>query len=175
MQRISNALAVVVALALPASAGAAPFGELPFQRVPDGAACLRPTGAPGELSRWAKGGAEVLTASSGGFGRAVLVPFGELPGCPRVAGDATGAAVVAGATEDALRVALREPGGGSFGAPVTVAAAENVFELSVAVSPHGDAVVAWAEFAYGPSRVRLRVARRAAGGAFSSPMFCTSW
>ena len=47
MQWISSALALVVALALPASAGAAPLGELPFQRVPDGAACLPPTGAPG--------------------------------------------------------------------------------------------------------------------------------
>ena len=168
-------LALLVALVLPASAAAAPLGELPFQRVPDGAACLAPTGAPGELSRWAEGGAEVLAAGADGLGRPALVPFGELPGCPRAAADASGAAVVAGATEDALRVALREPGGGGFGAPVTLAAAENVFELSVAVSPHGDAVVAWAEYDFSPRRVRIRVARRDAGGAFGAPADLVPW
>ena len=114
-------------------------------------------------------------AGADGLGRPALVPFGELPGCPRAAADASGAAVVAGATEDALRVALREPGGGGFGAPVTLAAAENVFELSVAVSPHGDAVVAWAEYAYAPRRVRIRVARRDAGGAFGAPADLVPW
>ena len=114
-------------------------------------------------------------AGADGLGRPALVPFGELPGCPRAAADASGAAVVAGATEDALRVALREPGGGGFGAPVTLAAAENVFELRVAVSPHGDAVVAWAEFDYSPRRVRIRVARRDAGGAFGAPADLVPW
>ena len=68
-------LALLIALALPA-----PLGELPFQRVKDGAACLAPTGAPGELSRWADGGAEVLAAGADGLGRPALVPFGELSG-----------------------------------------------------------------------------------------------
>ena len=149
MLRMPNALgqlAVLIALGFPSSAAAATLGELPFQRAPDGAACLAPTGAPGELSRWAEGGAEVLAARQGGLGRPELVAFGKLPGCPRGAADVSGAAVVAGATESAMRVALREPGGGSFGMPVTLGAAKNVFELSVAVSPHGDAVVAWAEW-----------------------------
>ena len=84
-------------------------------------------------------------------------------------------AVVAGATKDALRVALREPGGASFGAPVTLAAAEDVFQLSVAVSPHGDAVVAWAEFDPSPRRVRVRVVRRDAGGAFGAPVDLVPW
>ncbi|MDA0180105.1 hypothetical protein OJ997_07340 [Solirubrobacter phytolaccae] len=168
-------LAVVVALALPASADAAPLSELPFQRLPDGTACLAPTGAPAELSRWAGGGAELLTATASGLGRPTLVPLGELTGCPRADADATGAAVVAGATEDALRVALREPGGTGFGTPVTLAAAENVFDLSVAVSPHGDAVVTWAEYAFSPRRVRLRVARRDAGGSFGTPTDLVPW
>ena len=162
-------------VALPASVAAAPLGELPFQHVPDGAACLAPTGAPGELSRRDAGDTVVVSAGADGLGRPALVPFGELPGCPRAAADASGAAVVAGATEDKLRVALREPGGGGFGAPVTLAAAENVFELTVAVSPHGDAVVAWAEFDYSPRRVRIRVARRDAGGAFGAPADLVPW
>ncbi len=65
MLRMPNALgqlAVLIALGFPSSAAAATLGELPFQRAPDGAACLAPTGAPGELSRWAEGGAEVLAA-----------------------------------------------------------------------------------------------------------------
>ncbi len=173
--RTSCRPAVLVVLALPASAAAAPLGELPFQRARDGAACLAPTGAPGELSRWAEGGAEVLAAGANGFGRPALVRFGELPGCPRAAADASGAAVVAGATAGALRVALREPGGGGFGAPLTLAAAKNVFELSVAVSPHGDAVVAWAEYAFTPRRIRIRVARRDAGGTFGAPVDLVPW
>ena len=167
--------ALLIGLVLPASAGAAPLGELPFERVPRGTACLAPTGAPGELSRWAEGGAEVLAAREDGLGRPALVPFGALPGCPRAAADASGAAVVAGAPEDALRVALREPGGGGFGAPVTLAKAENVFDLSVAVSPRGDAVVVWAEYAFTPRRVRIRAARRDAGGAFGAPVDLMRW
>jgi len=173
--RAARGLTLLVALALPVSASAAPLGELPFQRVPDGTACLAPTGAPGELSRWAEGGAEVLTAGPEGFGRPALVRLGELPGCPRVDADASGAAVAAAATDDALRVALREPGSGSFGAPVSLAAAENVFELSVAVSPHGDAVVAWVEWDRGPQHVRVRVVRRDAGSRFGAPVDLVPW
>lgn len=176
MLRMPNALgqlAVLIALGFPSSAAAATLGELPFQRAPDGAACLAPTGSPGELSRWAEGGAEVLAARQGGLGRPELVAFGKLPGCPRGAANVSGAAVVAGATESAMRVALREPNGGSFGMPVTLGAAKNVFELSVAVSPHGDAVVAWAEWSSG--RVRVRVARRDAGAAFGAPTELVPW
>jgi hypothetical protein len=102
-----------------------------------------------------------------------LVALGELPGCPRVAAAPNGAAVVAGATEDAIRVALREPGDGSFGTPVTLAAAKHVFELSVAVSPHGDAVVGWAEWS--SERVRVHAARRDAGAAFGAPTELVPW
>src|SRR4051812_20814587 len=168
-------MVLVLALAAPASAAGAAFGELPFQRVRHGGACLAPTGAPGELSRWAPGGAEVLTAEGRGLGRPALVALGNLPGCPRAAAAPSGAAVVAGATRKALRVALREPGGAGFGTPLTLDAAENVFALSVAVSPHADAVVVWAEYAYRPGRVRIRVARRDAGGAFGAPADLVSW
>ena len=45
----------------------------------------------------------------------------------------------------------------------------------LAVSPDGDAVVAWAEYAFTPRRVRLRVARREAGGAFGAPVDLLPW
>ncbi len=117
----------------------------------------------------------MLTAGPYGLGHPALVAFGKLPGCPRAAGDANGAAVVAGATKDALRVALREPAGGGFAAPITLAAATNVSDLSVAVSPRGDAVVAWVEYAFRPRRVRIRVARRDAGAAFGAPVELVPW
>ncbi|MBE2320796.1 hypothetical protein DVA67_032855 [Solirubrobacter sp. CPCC 204708] len=168
-------LAMLLALAFPGSAAAAPLGEVSYQDLAKGTGCLAPTGAPGELSCWAAGGAEVLVAGVDGVGAPVRVPFGRLPGCPRVAADASGAAVAAGATDRAVRVALREPGGGGFGAPVTLAAARDVFELSVAVSPRGDAVVAWAEMAYPPRRLRMRIARRPAGGVFGPPEDLVPW
>ena len=167
-------LSLLIAVALPASASAAPLVELPFQRAPAGTGCQAPTGSPGELSRWAEGGAAVLSAGPGGLGRPALVALGELPGCPRVAANASGAAVAAGSTKDALRVALREPGSGSFGAPVTLAAARDVFDLSVAVSPRGDAVVAWAEWS-SRRQVRVQVARREAGAAFGAPTELVPW
>ena len=46
----------LVALVFPASAAAAPFGELPFRPVAGSATCLRATGVPGELVRWTRGG-----------------------------------------------------------------------------------------------------------------------
>ncbi|WP_169542158.1 hypothetical protein [Solirubrobacter soli] len=173
VNRRLRVLTLLIALALPASAGAAPLAELPFQRVADGATCMAPTGAPGEMSRWAERGAEVLGATPDGLGRPALVPLGKLTGCPRAAAQPSGAAIVAGATAGALRVALREPGAATFGAPLTLAAAKNVYELSVAVSPNGDAVVLWAE--YDAQRVRIRVARRDAGGAFGAPVELVPW
>ena len=81
-------LSLLIAVALPASASAAPLVELPFQRRQAGTGCQAPTGSPGELSRWAEGGAAVLSAGPGGLGRPAVVALGELPGCPRVAANA---------------------------------------------------------------------------------------
>ncbi|MDA0170086.1 hypothetical protein OJ998_13395 [Solirubrobacter taibaiensis] len=168
---------LLAALVFTAPAAAAPLGERPFERVPGGSACLAPTGAPGELSRRSPRGAEVLVAAAGGLGRPTVVPLGplNLDGCPRVVSDAGGAAVAAGATAREVRVALREPGGTTFGAPVTVASARDVFELSVAVSPRGDAIVAWTEWQSLPQRIRVRVARRVTGGAFGAPEELVPW
>ena len=95
--------------------------------------------------------------------------LGRLGGCPVMAADASGAAVLVGTTAAGLRVALREPGGG-WGAPVTIAAS-GVFDLEAAVSPRGDAVVGWTEWVAGTSRVRAVAAPRAAGSGHPR----TSW
>ena len=50
---------------VPAAASAAPFGELPFRPVSGTATCLRATGAPGELVRSTRNGAELLQAGAG--------------------------------------------------------------------------------------------------------------
>jgi hypothetical protein len=164
-------LAVLSVLLLPAAAEAAPYGESPPRPRPDGARCLTPTGAPGELSLWARGGVELLAADGAG----AIVPLGRVHGCPRAAADPGGAGVVAGMTAAGLRVALREPAGPGFAAPLTLAPTLDVFQLDVAVSPRGDAVVAWSELDRDLDRVRVRVARRDAGGAFGAVEDLVPW
>src|SRR5688572_10294405 len=117
MSSARRQLILLAMLAFPASAEAAPYGTLPFTRIPGGSACVSPTGAPGEILRWTEGGVELLTATADGLRSTSGVPLGSLRGCPRVAADVSGAAVAAGATARGLRVAVREPGAGGF-APV---------------------------------------------------------
>ena len=155
MSSARRQLILLAMLVFPASAEAAPYGTLPFTRLPDGTACVSPTGAPGEILRWTEGGVELLTATADGLRGTDGVPLGKLPGCPRVASDPSGAAVAAGATARELRVALRELGRGKLRRAGAVGRDRGrVFELDVAVSARGDAVVAWAERTSSPSRVR---------------------
>src|SRR4051794_6220163 len=76
-------------LLVPAPAGAAPFGELPFRTVPTAAVCVQATGAPGELSRWTPGGITVMQARADGLRDAAFVGLGQQRLCPAVAADAT--------------------------------------------------------------------------------------
>ncbi len=153
-------------LVMPASAAAAPFGELPFQPVSGGAACLRPTGAPGELMRWYEGGAEVLAVQPSGLVPITRVPLARRIACPAVASDPNGAAVIAAATRSGVRVAVREPGG-SWGKAVTLPGG-SFGDVAVGVSERGDAVVVWVE-PVERERARVRLARRAPGGGFATP------
>ena len=73
---------VVLLLALPVSAAAAPFGELPFRPVSSAATCLRPTGVPGELVRWVRGGVEVLAARPDGLTPVATVALGHVQRMP---------------------------------------------------------------------------------------------
>lgn len=167
MKRALLALAGLLALA-PATAAAAPFGELPFTPTTGPATCLRPTGTPGELVRWTSGGAELLQASATGLAPVASIPLGELRWCPLARTYPGGAGVVANNGVRGLRAAVRDPGA-AFGAPVTLSRRGGGF--AVAASARGDAVVAWIEYVGAPrdDRVRVRVARRAPGAAFGKP------
>ena len=77
MSSARRQLILLAMLAFPASAEAAPYGTLPFTRLPDGSACVSPTGAPGEILRWTEGGVELLTATADGLRGTDGVPLGE--------------------------------------------------------------------------------------------------
>src|SRR3954468_22463859 len=114
--------AALLVLAAPATAAAAPFGELPFQPVKGGVSCLRATGAPGELVAWAPDGARFVHATATGVADAGGVGVGPGPrsGGAVAAAQAGAAGVLASGvvTSSAieLAVALREPGAG-WGVP----------------------------------------------------------
>jgi hypothetical protein len=162
MPAVRSLLAFALLLAAPASASAAPFGELPFRPVESGATCLRATGVPGELVRWTRGGVELLAARSDGLTTIGTLAVGTPSQCPAVAGHANGAAVLAAPSEDGVRVVLREPGG-TWGAPATIPA-NDPYAAEAAINARGDAVVLFGEIT--EKATRLRGARRPAGGLF---------
>ncbi|RKQ91127.1 hypothetical protein C8N24_0944 [Solirubrobacter pauli] len=163
-------LITLAVLAFPAGASAAPFGELPFQSAGGAAACLRPTGAPGEVVRWVRGGVQTMTARADGLHPTGGVPLGTSTRCPDVTGHPNGAAVLAAAVTGGIRVALREPGAGSWSPPVTLKGQEYSSVADVAISPRGDVVLAWTETGEAiEARTTVRVARRPAGGTFGAP------
>lgn len=101
-----------------------------------------------------------------------------------MAADPSGHAIVAGGARArsgaVIRAALAGPGGG-FGAPVDIGRTESSStKVATAVSPRGDAVVAWSltrpvrgrRFAV---RTRIVAAVRPAGAAFGRPQFLTRW
>ena len=147
-------------LASPASAAAAPFGELPFRPVTGSATCLRATGAPGELMRWIRGGVEVCRragrARAGRHG-----PARDGGGCPAVAGHRQRRRGARGDRRAGVHVALREPGG-AWGAPVDARGQRGV-RARGAINARGDAIVLWTEYRPDCS-ARVRAARRPAGG-----------
>jgi hypothetical protein len=168
------ALALLILAAAPAAASAAPFGELAPLTVAHPARCLRATGAPGEVVRWAPGGADFLQATGSGFGAPVHVPLGDGFGdCPLATAQPSGAAVVVENTDDGIAFAVRDPGG-AWGPTQTIteAGGHTVDDPVGAVSARGDAVVAWSDTTSVGSHegARLLVARRPAGGAFGEPI-----
>src|SRR5690242_1638966 len=113
MLRILPALAVL-ALFAPATASAAPFGELPFQPVKGPAVCLQATGAPGELLRQNQTTAPFLTAGPGGLIAGGVLPTDGAQDCVAVAGWPGGGGVLAFPVnlddETWVRGFLRNPG-----------------------------------------------------------------
>ena len=187
--------ALILALALAAPAQADPFGELPFRAVPGVATCLQATGVPGELVRWTDTGIELLRADAGGLTPVGSVRLGDSVGCPEVAGQPNGAAVVAAVVREndayVVHAALRDPcrqgipgcdggprAGGAFGAPVALKVPKRGrFErlsLAVAVAPSGDALVAARQNALAKRRMHVFAFRRPAGGGFLAPQAVTA-
>ncbi|MDA0185325.1 hypothetical protein OJ997_33780, partial [Solirubrobacter phytolaccae] len=163
----------LILLAAPATASAAPFGELPFQPAGGAAACLKPTGKPGELVRWVRGGVQLMEARADGLHATGGAPLGTYTACPAVASDANGAAVLAAPLKNGVRIALREPGAVTWSAPVTLPEIQT-WGISAAVSARGDAVLAWMEGDL-EGRVRIRGVRRAAGGAVGAVEELVPW
>jgi len=159
--------AAFAALVVPASASAAPFGELPFSAADTGATCLRATGAPGELARSTRSGTRLLSVGAGGIAETDLVATGAPQGeCAQVAASPSGAGVIA-QSGSGLWVATREPG--TPPAPWTKPAklALEATRAAVAVTDSGAAIVAWLEPG-ASGRFDVRAMRRPAGGQFGA-------
>jgi hypothetical protein len=161
-------LTAAALLAIAAPAAAAPFGELPFRPVRSAAECLAPAGEAGALVRWAPGGAELLRATAAGLAPESTARLGDLSTCPVAALDASGAGVIAGTSDDGVRISTRTPGG-PWSAPLKIAG-RRVRSVAVGISPRGDAVVAWAEYAASYKTADVRIVQRVPGGAFGAPV-----
>jgi hypothetical protein len=187
--RLGLVLALALLTTVPAEAARDVFvRDSPRSAV---ATCLRPTGAPGlvgmlgPLERQTSP-YDLLRVDAGGVSVAATARLGVLGECPAVAADPSGHAIVAGAVltdrgVSLLRAALAPPGGG-FGAAVDIARSRAFpMKASAAISPRGDAVVAWPLVrdagGDGPPRFRTRVVvvLRPAGGEFGRPQFLTPW
>ena len=166
-------LAVAVLLVAPAGATAA-IGQVEPLTVRGSEDCVHATGRPGELALPATAGVRFAQATREGLQVGPRIELAERFECGSVVSRANGAGVIAGAPRDesAVVVSVREPGGGAWSAPVTIAL-ESDWRADVvraAVSDRGDVVVSWRESRFGStgSIRRVRVARRSPGGAFGA-------
>src|SRR5690349_1654970 len=162
---------LLVGLLLPASASAAPLGEVAPLALRGDGDCVAATGTPGELATHAAEGVRFLSATRSGLALGPFVGFTGSSTCPAVATRASGAGVIVGQTGADLSARVRDPGG-TWGAPVQIAKGDDEWftvDVLAAVSDRGDVIVAWkeAQIGSGKSLSRLRVARRLAGAAFT--------
>jgi hypothetical protein len=176
--RLLAALAFLLLAAAPAQAD--PFGELPYRQLSGVATCLRPTGVPGELTRWTKDGFELLRADDAGLTATGEVRLGESLNCAEVAGRPNGAAIAAvvarGKDGYVVRATVRDPGQG-FGVPVTLELPRmgelDQLRVVVAIAPNGDALVAARQNVLLERSVHVIAFRRPSGGAFLAPQDVT--
>jgi hypothetical protein len=153
------------------------------------ATCLRATGVPGEvgllgpLARHKPVRYELLRLDPGGITSSANAFLRRPYDCPAVAADPSGHAVVAGVAsrrrKPTVEASLAEPGS-DFAAPVTLSRPRGyVSGLVAAVSPRGDAVVAWVMHRGERPRVRqttrVVAAIRPAGGSFGRLQYLTPW
>lgn len=187
--RIGLALTVAMLAAVPAEGARDVFvRDSPRS---EAATCLRPAGPPGMVGligavRSRMSPYDLLRVSATGGTLAGTARLGSLDQCPAVAAAPNGQAIVAGGVwgerrRRVIRAALAEPGR-DFGPPVDVAGGRHApVSLAAAISPRGDAVVAWtlARTVRGgrraDARTRVVAALRPAGGDFGRPRFLTSW
>jgi hypothetical protein len=170
---------LILALALLAVAAAPARGwdETPYRSLLGGspASCLRAAGDEGRLGTLGPGQARAtpVDALAAGRGRPGVRERVRFPaatvGCPGLREQA-GAGVVAAPARDAggrveMRAAAHDRGA-HFAAPVAIGATAALPDASydVAVSPRGDAVVAWVQVS--GDNARVVAARRAPGGGF---------
>ena len=157
------------------AAAAAAIGQvepLAFRGYDD---CVQATGRPGELVVPATDGVRFVQATREGLKAGPALRLAKRFECGSVVSRANGAGVIAGAPRDesAVVVSVREPGGGAWGARVTIAmeAEWRAEVVRAAVSDRGDVIVAWRESRSAPntgSIRRVRVARRSPGGTFGA-------
>ncbi len=141
----------------PAQRPSVVVGPVPYASTRTLAATLRPEDARGERSRLSV----VFGDDAGRFGGARSLTVGNGISSPALAANTSGDAAVAwfvnrGVAGDRVFVALRRHGG-AFGGPVLLETGR-VRSVSVAVSPHGDVLVAW------DARGTIRTRTRRAGG-----------
>ncbi len=167
-----------LALILPATARAAPFGELPSRLPRDGVSCLQATGEPGTLAhnegldRGFPSSTTLLRADATGLRPGAALPAAPYGSCNQLALRPNGTGVAAWffadePGESGIRVALRETG--TWSAPAELAGdAEGVAvdSIAVGVSDAGAAVVATlADTARG---LVVTATRRAPGGGLGA-------
>jgi hypothetical protein len=187
--RLGLALTIALLAAVPAEAAR----DLFVRESPRSAAatCLRAAGPPGMVGligpvRSRMSPYDLLRVSATGVTVAGTARLGTLDQCPAVAAASNGRAIVAAGVwgerrRQVIRAALAEPGR-DFGPPVDVAGSRHgPVSLAAAISPGGDAVVAWtlARPVRGgrraDARTRVVAALRPAGGDFGPPRFLTPW
>lgn len=177
-------IGVLAALALPATASAAPLNELPFEprAATEMAGCVDATGVPGGLAALGSysrdaSDTDLRVVSASGIAHSARVTVGRLLDCAAVA-QAGRAAIVAGIAferegrelRSELRAVVRDPSG-DYGQPQRLS--DSAAGPAVAVAPDGRGVVAWRDRAGG--RTRVVAARREPGGAFGAPEVLSSW
>jgi hypothetical protein len=185
-------LTILLFLLVAPAAHAAPLVERPFEPLPNRgpAACLRATGTPGGLALFGplsrrSGATDLLTATAGGTTSVARVISAVTIDCAATA-TAGGAAVVAvpvvrprGSRDDEVRAVVRDAGG-AFGAQAHLGDIDLTRPaVTAAVSPGGQAVVAWAQrrgsATSAKARFRIVAARRAPGGDFGPFERLTTW
>jgi hypothetical protein len=152
------------------------------------AACLSATGKAGGLSLLARPNrrqspVDLLGVEEGGLRPGARVSLGLVEECPVVAA-AGGRTLIAGPaiTRGRRRISARMLEADGHLSSVAILGRPSAFipsSFSAAVSPSGEAVVAWAQYRTSHritrSRVRVLVARRPAGGRFGRASVLLPW